>query len=178
MVTYMTTLAAPERTATRLRRFALSGIDAPWARRSDRDPGAPIVVAVDGSAAARAAVEDGVRIARELEAPVVFVYVRRGPSATLGEPYHQRRLDGEIAAGTRAIDDALAVAKRADVSASGEQLHGNPARRVAEFARLRGARLLVLGSRRRRLGRSVSRAVLRLTDRPVLVAGRKRYAPA
>ena len=174
----MTTLAAPETTHTRWLRSALAKFDIHGVRRPDRDSAAPIVVAVNESRAARAAVEDGVRIARELEAPVVFVYVRRRPSGALGEPYYQRRLDREIAAGTRAIDHALAVAKRATVSASGEQLHGSPARRVAEFARLRGARLLVLGSRRRRLRRSVSRAVLRNTDRPVLVAGRRRYAPA
>jgi nucleotide-binding universal stress UspA family protein len=74
-------------------------------------------------------------------------------------------------AGRRALDDALAVAERAGVPATAEQLAGNPARRVVEFARLRGARLIVLGSRRRRLGRSVSRDVIRSADRPVLVAG-------
>lgn len=69
-------------------------------------------------------------------------------------------------------DDALAVAQRAGVPATGKQLAGNPARRVVEFARLRGARLVVLGSRRSRLGRSVSRNVIRDADRPVLVPGR------
>ncbi|MGH2716749.1 MAG: universal stress protein, partial [Thermoleophilaceae bacterium] len=51
-------------------------------------------------------------------------------------------------------------------------LAGSPARRVVEFARIRGARLVVLGSRRRRLGRSVSRDVIRSADLPVIVAGR------
>jgi nucleotide-binding universal stress UspA family protein len=139
---------------------------------------APIVVAVDASSATRAAVSDGIRLARDLDAAVIFVYVRRGPSAVLGEPYYQRRLDAEMALGNRALGAALAVAKRAGVAASGEQLHGNPARRLAEFARIRGARLVVLGSRRRRLGRSVSRAVLRSADRPVLVAGRVSAAAA
>jgi nucleotide-binding universal stress UspA family protein len=138
----------------------------------------PVVVAVDNSSAARAAVADGVRMARELEAPVVFVHVRRGPGATLGEPYYQRRLDREIAAGKRAIDHALGVAERAGVSASGEELHGRPARTVGEFARLRGAQLVVVGSRRRLLGRSVSRALVRAADRPVLVAQRAGYTPA
>jgi nucleotide-binding universal stress UspA family protein len=73
-------------------------------------------------------------------------------------------------AGGRALAHALAVAERAGVRATGEQLAGNPARRVVELARLRGARLVVLGSRRRRLGRSVSREVIRSADRPVLVA--------
>jgi nucleotide-binding universal stress UspA family protein len=135
------------------------------------DP-APIVVAVDNSRATEAAAQSGVRLARELGAPLVFVYVRRGPWSGLGAPYHQRRLDVELSAGRSAIDEALAIAERAGVSATAEQLAGNPARRLVEFARLRGARLVVLGSRRRRLGRSVSRAVIRGADRPVLVAGR------
>ena len=133
---------------------------------------APIIVAVDGSPAAAAAVRAAVRQARELTAPLVFVYVRRGPWSALGEPYYQRRLDAEMRAGRRALNDALAIAERAGVPATGEQLAGSPARRVVEFARLRGARLVVLGSRRRRLGMSVSRQVIRSADRPVLVAGR------
>jgi nucleotide-binding universal stress UspA family protein len=102
----------------------------------------------------------------------VFVYVRRGPWSGLGAPYHQRRLEAELSAGRRALDDALAIAERVGVSATAEQLAGNPARRLVEFARLRGARVVVLGSRRRRLGRSVSRAVIPDADRPVLVAAR------
>jgi nucleotide-binding universal stress UspA family protein len=132
----------------------------------------PVVVAVDDSPAAEAAVRDGVRLAGDLAAPVVFVYVRRGPSAALGEPYHQRRLDAEMRIGDRAIGAGLAAANRAGVPASGEQLHGPPARRLAEFARLRRARFIVVGARRRRLGRSVSRAMIRRTERPVLVARR------
>jgi nucleotide-binding universal stress UspA family protein len=139
---------------------------------------APIVVAVDGSTAALVAARAGVRLARDLGAPLVFVYVRRGPSAALGEPYYQRRLDAEMRAGRRALNDALAIAERAGVAATGEELAGRPAQRVVEFARLRDARLLVLGSRRRRLGRSVSRHVIRGADRPVLVAGRLAPVPA
>lgn len=155
------------------RRFATSRSGAETSRplRSESDA-APIVVAVDNSRAAAAAVRAAVRLAQELTAPLVFVYVRRGPSSALGEPYYQRRLDAEMRAGGRALDDALAVAQRAGVPATGEQLAGNPARRVVEFARLRGARLVVLGSRRSRLGRSVSRNVIRDADRPVLVPGR------
>lgn len=113
--------------------------------------GAPIVVAVDDSRAAAAAAQAAVSLARELAAPLVFVYVRRGPSAAFGEPYYQRRLDARMRAGRRALDDALALADRAGVSATGEQLAGSPARRV---------------------GKSVSREVIRGTDRPVIVAGR------
>ena len=136
----------------------------------------PVVVAVDDSSAAEAAVRDGVRLAGELAAPVVFVYVRRGPSDAIGEPYHQRRLDAEMRIGDRVIADGIAAARRAGVPASGEQLHGTPARRLEEFARLRGAQFIVVGARRRRLGRSVSRAVIRRADRPVLVG--RRTSPA
>ena len=132
----------------------------------------PVVVAVEDSSAAEAAVRDGVRLASDLAAPVIFVYVRRGPSAALGEPYYQRRLDAEMRIGERAIAAGIAAARRAGVPASGEQLHGIPARRLEEFARLRDAQFIVVGARRRWLARSVSRALIRRADRPVLVARR------
>ena len=66
----------------------------------------------------------------------------------------------------------MAIAERAGVPATGEEIAGDPARRVVEFARLRGARLVVLGSPRRWLRRSVARDVIRSADRPVVVAGR------
>jgi nucleotide-binding universal stress UspA family protein len=138
----------------------------------------PVVVGVDNSPAAEAAVRDGVRVAAELAAPVVFVYVRRGPSDALGEPYYQRRLDAEMRIGDRAIAAGIAAARRAGVPATGEQLHGAPARRLEEFARLRDAGLMVVGARRRWLVRSVSRALIRRADRPVVVARRTSPAPA
>jgi nucleotide-binding universal stress UspA family protein len=130
---------------------------------------APIVAAVDDTPAATAAAERAVRLARDLRAPVIFVYVRRGPSSAVGEPYYQRRLDAEMRLGRSALGKALAIARRANVCATGEELAGKTARRVVEFARMRGARLIVLGARRGWLRRSVSRAVLKSADRPVLV---------
>jgi nucleotide-binding universal stress UspA family protein len=156
---------------------ARSGTDSHGSPRIEPDA-APIVVAVDDTRAAVSGAEAAVRLARDLAAPLVFVYVRRGPSSALGKPYYQRRLDSEMRAGRRALDDALAIAERAGVPATGEEIAGNPARRVVEFARLRCARLVVLGSRRRRLGRSVSRDVIRSADRPVVVAGRTAPAAA
>jgi nucleotide-binding universal stress UspA family protein len=150
---------------------AASDVD-PWTPPMVAPSARPVVVAVDDSPAAKAAVRDGVRVAGELEAPVVFVYVRRGPSAALGEPYYQRRLDAETRIGDRAIAAGIAAARRAGVPASGEQLHGTPARRLEEFARLRDAQFIVVGARRRWLARSVSRALIRRADRPVLVARR------
>jgi nucleotide-binding universal stress UspA family protein len=141
----------------------------PETRRRRAD--APIVAAVDASASGATAAREAVAIAKRLAAPVVFVYVRDGPSSILGEPYYQRRLDAEMARAKRALGAALAAAGRASVAASGEVLEGAPALRLVEFARLRAARLVVLGPpRRRRFRRSVSRRVVRGAGRPVMVA--------
>lgn len=142
----------------------------PETRRRRAD--APIVAAVDASGSGAAAAREAVAIAKRLGAPVVFVYVREGPSSILGEPYYQRRLDAEMARAKRALGEALAAATQAGVAASGEVLEGAPARQLVEFAHLRSARLVVLGPRRqRRFRMSVSRRVARRADRPVMVAG-------
>ena len=69
----------------------------------------------------------------------------------------------------KVLDDALKSAADAGVDAETEILEGSPQRRIAEFAKDRGAQLVVLGSRRRKLGRSVSSGVARAADRPVVV---------
>ena len=132
----------------------------------------PIVAAVDGSASSRAAIDTAVRLGRELGAPLVFVYVRRGPAGFWGSPVYQRRLTAEITRARRALDAALASAERAGVEAQGEILEGNPRRRIIEFAGDRGARLVVVGSRGRLLGRGMSTSVIRASERPVVVARR------
>jgi nucleotide-binding universal stress UspA family protein len=67
----------------------------------------PIVAAVDGSSASRSAIEIAVKLAVELSAPLVFVYVRRGPAGFLGTPIFQRRLTAEMARARRALGRAL-----------------------------------------------------------------------
>jgi nucleotide-binding universal stress UspA family protein len=136
---------------------------------SDRNV-APIVAAVEGSAASRAAIGEAVRLAIELSAPIVFVYVRRGPAGFFGTPVYQRRLTAEMARARRVLDRALAVADSAGVPAEGEILEGSPRRRISEFAHERSARLIVVGSRPRKLGQSVSTGVIRSAGRPVIVA--------
>jgi nucleotide-binding universal stress UspA family protein len=130
----------------------------------------PIVAAVDSSAASRAAIEEAVRLGGELDAPIVFVYVRRGPAGFFGTPVYQRRLTKEMARARRVLDRALAVAAGAGVHAEGEILEGSPRQRIPEFARDRAARLLVVGARRHKVGRSVSRAIVSAAGRPVVVA--------
>jgi nucleotide-binding universal stress UspA family protein len=130
----------------------------------------PIVAAVDGSSASRSAIEIAVKLAVELSAPLVFVYVRRGPAGFLGTPIFQRRLTAEMARARRALARALRAAARAGVDAEGEILEGSPHKRILEFARDRGARLIVVGSRGSNRSRSVSRAVVRAAEGPVVVA--------
>ena len=132
--------------------------------------GTPIVAAVDGSAASRAAIGEAIRLAGELSAPIVFVYVRRGPAGVFGAPVYQRRLTTEMARARRVLDMALAAADSGGVPAEGEILEGSPRRRISEFARDRSARLIVVGDRVRRLGQSVSTGVIRSAGRPVIVA--------
>jgi nucleotide-binding universal stress UspA family protein len=145
----------------------------------DDERSSPIVAAVDGSAASRAAIGEAVRLSAELRAPIVFVYVRRGPASYLGTPVYQRRLSKELARARHVLDRALGVAREAGVPATAEILEGPPRRRIAELARDRDARLVVVGSRRRRLWPSVTSGVVRAAGRPVVVAaGPRRLAVA
>jgi nucleotide-binding universal stress UspA family protein len=148
-------------------------ISSPASRsRTPQSPAPPIVAAVDGSAASPAAVETAVRLGADLGAPVLFVYVRRGPAGFLGRPVYHRRLTAAMALGRSVLERALLAAAWGGVAAEGEILEGSPRRRILEFARDRGARMVVLGGRRRWLGRSVSGAVVRAARRPVVVATR------
>ncbi|NUT54720.1 MAG: universal stress protein [Thermoleophilia bacterium] len=158
----------------------MSTVVVPTRSISERIQGntAPIVAAVDHSAASRAAIGEAVRLGHELDAPVVFVYVRRGPAGFFGAPVYQRRLTKAMAHARRVLDRALDVAAGAGVHAEAEILEGSPRRRIAELARDRDARLVVVGSRQRRLGRSVSSAVVRAAGRPVVVARKRRRLAA
>jgi nucleotide-binding universal stress UspA family protein len=131
---------------------------------------APIVAAVDNSSASEAVVDAAVGLSAELAAPITFVHVRRGPSAILGQPLYQRRLTAQMALSRVMLDAALDTARRAGVAADGEVLEGVPSRRIVEFARDRGARIVVVGSRRRRFSPSVSRSVARACAGSVLIA--------
>jgi nucleotide-binding universal stress UspA family protein len=128
------------------------------------------MAAVDGSAAGHAAASTAARLAREVGAPLVLVYVRTGPPNWLGKPHFQRRLDAEMARGRKALTEARKAAERESVEATVEILEGKPAQRVSQLAELRDARAVVTGSRRRRVGPSVSRQLVRRATTPVVVA--------
>jgi nucleotide-binding universal stress UspA family protein len=137
----------------------------------------PIVAGIDASDASRAATVAAVELAADLDAPLVFVHVRRPPPSFLGAPGYQRRLTRDMAHARVVLADAVGIARAAGVDADTEMLEGSPQRRLAEFARHREARLLIVGSRRRKLGRGVSRGVVRRAQRPVLVAADNGRSP-
>ena len=130
----------------------------------------PIVAAIDDSSARRGVIETAVNLAAELNAALVFVCVRRGPPGFLGRPFFQRSLTAKMTRARRSVDRALRVAAQAGVDAEGEILEGAPRKRILQLASDRDARLIVVGSRRRRFSRSVSRGVLRAAEGPVVVA--------
>jgi nucleotide-binding universal stress UspA family protein len=131
---------------------------------------APILAAIDGSSASREAVDAAVRLAVELNADLTFAYVRHGPPGLFGTPIFERRLTAKMERARRVLDRALRTAARAGVNAEAEILEGSPEKRITEFADDRGARLVVVGSRRRKFGRSVSGRIVRAANRPVVVA--------
>jgi len=136
--------------------------------------GAPIVAAIDDSSASRGVVETAVKLAAELTASLVFVYVRRGPPGFLGRPFFQRSLTAKMTRARRSVDRALRVAAQAGVDAEGEILEGAPRKRILQLANDRDVRLIVVGSPRRRFSRSVSCGVLRAAEGPVVVARSRR----
>jgi hypothetical protein len=63
----------------------------------------------------RAAIGEAVRLGVELSAPIVFVYVRRGPAGVFGAPVYQRRLTTGMARARRVLEGALAIADSAGI---------------------------------------------------------------
>lgn len=142
-----------------------------------------ILIASDGSAEARDAVEYGLDLARSSHASVTVVHVRRAPRPLVGDPFYQRELSEGLHRADDAVGHALEVAADIGVEADAEILEGDPATRIIEFGRLRDVDLIVLGSRNRgplvaALLGSVSRHVVTHADRPVLVAHGSSHASA
>jgi nucleotide-binding universal stress UspA family protein len=102
---------------------------------------------------------------------LLFVYVRRRPSSIWGTPFYQHRLSREFGRARQVIDHVLRIAADVGVAGDAEIVEGSPRRCIIDFAAARGASLIVVGSRRRRFNRSVSAAVLRAAEPPVMVVG-------
>ena len=137
-----------------------------------------ILIAYDGSEGSREALEKGVELARTTGAVATLVYVRHRPLPIVGDPFYERSLSRELHRGRDVLAEARAFAADAGVVAETELLEGDPAEQILDLARLRGAKLIVVGSRGRgavaeALLGSVSQAIVHAADRPVLVAKRR-----
>jgi nucleotide-binding universal stress UspA family protein len=134
-----------------------------------------ILIATDGSPSARGAVELGLELAAEHGARAEFIFVlppfAELAAASVGVPVAVPEDDEK---GRAPLDEALELAKQAGVEARAEFLRGDPVEEIAVFADRLDADLIVVGSHGRGavtsflLG-SVSRGLLRRTQRPVLV---------
>jgi nucleotide-binding universal stress UspA family protein len=135
-----------------------------------------ILIAIDDTPAARAAVTYGLDLAAAQEAEVTFLHV-------LPASDWERQLgfgpDGPSPQSTTpedrtSLEAASALAADAGVTADAVLLSGDPVERICTYAADIDADLLVVGSRGRRaltaalLG-SVSRGVVRSAGRPVVV---------
>jgi nucleotide-binding universal stress UspA family protein len=141
-----------------------------------------ILIATDGSAGAREAVNEGLELAEQLGADVQFVAIHEPPYPVFGDPYWQQSLSKELARLRPALRDAVAEAESRGIHASYDLLGGDPAERILDVARSRDVDLIVIGSRG--LGAvasvilgSVSKRVLHDADRPVLVVNERAAVP-
>jgi nucleotide-binding universal stress UspA family protein len=135
-----------------------------------------IVIATDGSEAAREAVEYGVELASENGAAVTFVhvlppddYVVAGRGPVVPRPHHVDMDESESAL-AEASDAAIA----AGVSYALERISGETVAEIIAVAAAKNADLIVVGSRGRgaissALLGSVSKGVLNQAKRPVLI---------
>ena len=134
-----------------------------------------ILIATDGSAGARAAVDEGLDFAEETDADVLFVAIRQPSRPVFGDPYWQQSLSNELARLRPALQEAVAEAESRGIHADYDLLEGDPGERILELARSRDVDLIVIGSRGHGqlagllLG-SVSSAVAQRAHCPVLIA--------
>lgn len=134
-----------------------------------------VLIATDGSPGAHAAVEEGVRIAKQTGADVIFLAVAHPPLSLLGEPFYQCVLTAHLTAMRQALAKATPFADERHVRYETELMEGPAAQTILDLARSRDVDLIVVGSRG--LGSvagtllgSVSSEVVHNADRPVLVA--------
>ena len=149
--------------------------------RTKEDGVNAFLVAVDGSDGSEAAVDEAIALARDLDATLTFVCVRKPASSILGHPFYDRQLSYHLRRARQTIGEAIARATAAGITADGEIVEGDAADEVVSLADNRHADLIVIGSRGHgalagALLGSVSRAVVQHADVPVLVA-KQRPAP-
>jgi nucleotide-binding universal stress UspA family protein len=140
---------------------------------------APIVVGYDGTAGARAALDEGVRLAGALDGELIvaFAYWTNPGGGEVADMVNALRQRGE-----GLLEEALEVARAAGVAARGELVGDRPDDGLASLAEEAGAQMIVVGS----YGEAPLRAVIlgstphrliHVTRVPVLVV-RGEAAPA
>ena len=140
----------------------------------DDDGPLKLLVGYDGSEEARAAFINAIERAGP-DDEIFVVHAQGAVSTWLGTPYYDRAVEGSIQAGERLFEDLRRLAATSPASVRFELHEGSPAEVLARIAALREVDQIVVGSRGGRLRAavgSVSRAILRSTDRPVLVVPR------
>jgi nucleotide-binding universal stress UspA family protein len=142
-----------------------------------------IVIATDGSSASREALVFGLDLAMDERADVVVVHVAQRFDLVPTSPFGlvATQAHAPTAAERAILDDALATAESAGVSARGELLVGDPADEIVASADTIDADLIVVGWRGHgalssAVHGSVSRGVLNYARRPVLVVRGTRVA--
>jgi nucleotide-binding universal stress UspA family protein len=138
----------------------------------------PIVVGYDGTAGAKAALAEALRLAGALDAELILAFAS-----------HTNPGGGEVADAATAIHEraeavleaALEQARAAGVSARAEVVHGRPHEALATLAEEQGAQLIAVGSYGERPLRalivgSTPPRLMHVTSVPVLVV-REAQAP-
>jgi nucleotide-binding universal stress UspA family protein len=132
-----------------------------------------LLIGTDGTPGGKAAVVEGLALARALGASVTFVTVTPRISL-MSAPYYQRRLTEHLTTAAAAIEAALGEADRLGVDADSEIAEGDPPAELLRLAGRHRADMIVVGSRG--LGAlagallgSVSRWLVTHSDLPVLV---------
>jgi nucleotide-binding universal stress UspA family protein len=137
-----------------------------------------ILVAVDDSPAASAAVDEAVALAADEDAAIVFAHV----VSTVGERFVPDAIAPERVA-TPALVSAEQQARAHAVPCTVELVPGDPPKQLAQLAEDLDVDLIVVGSRhlkgvRRVVLGSTSRALLSESTRPILVISARRDGTA
>ena len=138
-----------------------------------------ILVAVDGSATSLRGLDEAIRLAKATSGKLMLVHVVNELLSAdfTADAYYDAFIESLRAAGTKVLDQAAAVARRADVPCEQkllEAIGGRPANLIVEKATSWPADLIVLGTHGRRglkrlaLG-SDAELVLRMSPVPVLL---------
>ena len=106
-----------------------------------------ILVATDGSANGRNALDEAVELAAAAGANLTVVYVRHAQLPVLGEPVYQRSLSADLRPANEAVAIAIGVAHRPASKPRAKCSRAIRPKQILELARLRDVDLIVVGSR-------------------------------